>query len=82
MPAVTFEELAEVFEEFVDLSGIEINADTALGDEIPVDSREMLRALSKIESRYKIRFQPRDVLQLKNLGDLRDTVVRLANMGS
>ena len=67
---VTIDELTEILGEIIDLSGIEMDSNTVLGDDIPVDSRDMLRFLSHIESHYRFRFNPREVLGFKTLGDL------------
>lgn len=70
MNEVTLDKLAEIFGEIIDLSGIKIDSNTVLGDDIPVNSRDMLRFLSHIESRYRFRFNSREVLGLKTLGDV------------
>ncbi len=70
MHDVTLDKLAETLGEIVDLSGIKIDSNTVLGDDIPLDSRDMLRFLSHIESRYRFRFNSRKVLGLKTLGDV------------
>jgi acyl carrier protein len=70
MSQVALQELVEIFGEVIDLSGIQINKRAVLGEDIPVDSGEMLQILSRIESRYKFRFDPRDILGLKTLGDV------------
>lgn len=62
--------MEEIFGEVVDLSGIAFKPESLLGDEIPVDSKDMLRILSRIESRYRFRFQPEEILQLRTLADL------------
>ena len=78
MAEVTLQELAEVFDEIVDLSGVHLREDALLGDHIPVDSRDMLRVLARIEARYRIRFEPEDVLRMKTLGDVLSAVNRRA----
>jgi len=45
-----------------------------LGEDIPVSSNEMLRILSRIQARYRFRFDPKEVLGLNTLGDLVETV--------
>jgi acyl carrier protein len=82
MHQVSLEELAELLGEIIDLSGIKIDDDAVLGDDIPVDSREMLRFLSHIESRYRFRFSPREVLGFKTLGDVLQTVQQKASQAS
>lgn len=76
MREVTLDEIAEIFGEIIDLSGIEIGSSAVLGEEIPVNSSEMLRILSRIQSRYQFRFDPKEVLGLKTLGDVLETIRR------
>jgi acyl carrier protein len=76
MREATINELEEIFGEVIDLSGIKMLESSVLGEDIAVDSKEMLRILSRIESRYKFRFNPREVLGLKTIGDILETVQR------
>ena len=78
MAELTVQELAEIFGEVVDLSGIKVRESAVLGQDIPLDSREMLRVLSRIESRYRIRLTPEDVVRMKTFGDVLDAVKRRA----
>ena len=73
---VTIDNLIEIFEEIIDISGIKIDSSTVLGEDFPIDSREMLRVISRIESRYHFRFEPREILGLKTLGDVLEIVQR------
>jgi acyl carrier protein len=68
--------IEEIFGEVVDLSGIAFRPEAVLGEDIPVDSKEMLRIVSRIESRYRFRFQPEDLLQLRTLDDLLGIIQR------
>ncbi|MEE9611894.1 MAG: phosphopantetheine-binding protein [Desulfatiglandales bacterium] len=79
MREVTFNEIAEIFGEIIDLSGIQIDSSTVLGEDIPVDSREMLRILSRIESQYRFRFNPKEVLGLKTMEDILQVIQRRAS---
>ncbi|NQU18522.1 acyl carrier protein [bacterium] len=81
MCKVTIDNLIEIFEEVIDITGIKIDSNAVLGEDIPVDSTEMLRILSRIESRYRFRFEPIDVLGMKTLGDVFKVVRRGANTG-
>ena len=78
MNECTLEQLAEIFDEVVDLAGVEVREESVLGDDVPIDSREMLRVLSRIESRHGIRFTPGDTLQMRTLGDVLAAVRRRA----
>jgi len=70
MSELSMAELVEVVGEFVDLSGVHVDEDAVLGEDIPIDSREMLRLVSRLEARYKARFLPQDLLSTRTLGDL------------
>jgi acyl carrier protein len=73
---VTIDELAELFEEIIDLSGVRIEEKAVLGEDIPVTSKDMLRILSRIETRYRIKYEPRDLFGLKTLGDVLESIHR------
>jgi len=81
MREITLDELIDLLGEVVDFSGVEINQHMVLGEDIPVDSSDMLRILSRIESRYKFRFKLGEVLNLKTLGDILEVVRHNANTG-
>ncbi len=70
MRELDLHELTDIIGEYVDLSGVDPTEDAVLGEDIPVDSRQMLRILSKLEARYRIRYAPSDVLSTRTLGDL------------
>ena len=74
MRNITIEELIEIFEEVVDLSGAKVDNNTVLGDDIPVDSGEMLRIISRIEAKYCFQFKPKDILGLETMGDILKTI--------
>jgi acyl carrier protein len=76
MREVTLDEVAEIFGEIIDVSGIEMVSSAVLGEDIPVSSSEMLRILSRIQARYRFRLEPKEVLRLRTLGDLLETVHR------
>lgn len=79
MIKVTLDDIVRIFEEIVDLSDARIESSAVLGEDIPVDSKEMLRILSRIESKYRFRFVPGEVIRLKTLGHVLETVRRRAN---
>ena len=82
MRKVTISDLIDIFQEITDICGEKIDSNSVLGEDIPVDSKEMLRILSRIESRYKFRFKPQEVLSLKTLGDVLEVVSHRANTGN
>jgi acyl carrier protein len=70
MIELNLENLTEIIGEFVDLSGQEIHEDAVLGEDVPVDSRQMLRIVSRIEAACGLRFAPHDLLSTRTVGDL------------
>jgi acyl carrier protein len=74
MKEMLFEELVEIFEEFVVLSDVQISVNSVLGEDIPVDSREMLRILSRIESLRQFSFDPNEVIFFKTMADLLEDI--------
>ncbi len=79
MQGIAIDDLLEIFGEVIDISGIQMDINAVLGEDIPVDSRDMLRILSRIESRYRFRFEPSEVIAFKTFGDVLDTVRRRVN---
>jgi acyl carrier protein len=67
-------DLTEIFEEVIDLSGVQVVPASVLGEDILLDSREMLRILSKVEARCGIRFEPTRILRFKTVGDILEAV--------
>jgi len=80
MDKVIKQDILNILEEVVDISEIVIEMDSILGEDIPIDSTEMLRILSRVESRYQFRFETKEVLGLKTFGNLLETVQRRSNM--
>jgi len=78
MSNVTLSDMKELIGEVVDLSDTPLQEDSVLGESFSVDSQEMLRILSRIESQYEFRFELQDVINLKTVGDLLKTVQRRA----
>jgi acyl carrier protein len=74
-------DLAEIISSYVDLSAITLRPESVLGEQVPIDSQDMLRVLSRIQAKYRIAFGPRDILTLKTMGDLLAMVRRLAGKG-
>ncbi len=77
----TLADLAEIIGSYVDLSAVTLRLESVLGEEVPIDSQDMLRVLSRIQAKYRIAFGPRDVMTLKKMGDLLAVVRRLTEQG-
>jgi acyl carrier protein len=69
-------ELTDLVSEFVDLSSVRVSEGAVFGEDIPIDSRDMLRLLSRVEARYGVRFRPQDLLAMRTLGDLLKLIAR------
>jgi len=74
MNKISLSDLEGLFAEVIDLSGAVFSPDGVLGEDIPADSKEMLRILSRIEAHYRFRFRPADILKLRTVGDLLEAV--------
>jgi len=79
MKSVTIEDIVDVLGEVIDVSEVKIDENTVLGDDLPVDSGEMLRIISRIESKYSFRLSPEDLIGLGTMGDILKTTRRYLN---
>lgn len=70
------ESLAEIFAELVDLDPVTFIDDAVIGRDIEMDSMEMLRAVSRVEVAFGVRFRPSDLLRVRTIGDLRRAIAR------
>jgi acyl carrier protein len=75
----TFEEMMEVFEEVVDLSGLSLTPQSVLGVDMALDSKEMLMVISRLEAKYSFRLDPREMLSIRTLGDIIGAINRAIN---
>ena len=70
MEKVTIDDLIEIIGEIIDISKLQIDYRTVFGEDIPVDSKDMLRLISRIESRYRFRFEASEIIALKTVEDV------------
>ena len=68
------DDICEIIEEFIDLSGRQVTEDATFGTDIPRDSQQMLRVIARIEAAYRMRFAPQDLLSIRTVGDLLNVV--------
>jgi acyl carrier protein len=66
----TLGDLTEIVGSYVDLSSVKVTEQSAFGDDIPIDSQEMLRVLSRVQAIYRIKLDARGVLGIATMGDL------------
>jgi len=72
----SLDDLAEIVGAYVDLSSTSVTERSAFGADIPIDSQDMLRVLSRIQAQYAFKFDVREVLRIATLGDLLAVVRR------
>jgi acyl carrier protein len=71
---IGIDDVARIMGEVIPLSLGEVRSEAVLGEDIPVDSQEMLRVISRLEARFQRRFDPARLLQVRTLGDLTDAL--------
>lgn len=62
--------IAEVFGEVTDLGGVEFHEGIVLGDDLMVSSAEVLQIISRIQNRFRVRFEPMEIISIKTVGDI------------
>lgn len=77
MDKITLQDIQNILEEVIDISGVTITGALVLGEDLPVDSTEMLRIISRLESRFKLKFRMADILALSTLEDIVQAVNRI-----
>lgn len=66
--------LTPIFRDVFDDESIELTAETTAADVDGWDSVEHFNLISEIETKFKMRFQMREVSGMKNVGELADIV--------
>lgn len=74
----TTETLNGIFRMVFDDDGIEIERDMTANDIDGWDSLSHVNLITAVESKFKIRFTHKELLTLKNIGDLLDHIERKA----
>lgn len=72
--AEAMEALTPVFREVFDDDSIELTEETTAADIEEWDSVEHFNLISEIESRFRMRFQMREVSGMQNVGELAEIV--------
>lgn len=70
----TLEEITEIFKEELKDNSIELTRESTAADVDGWDSITNTNIVYAIEQKYSIRFKLREILKLKNVGDLVDTI--------
>jgi acyl carrier protein len=72
-------DLTDIVGAYVDLSSVAVTEASVLGDDIPIDSQEMLRVVSRIKALYRVTLTGRDLFAVVTMGDLLAAVRRGMN---
>lgn len=72
-----FEQLTEIFRDVFDDDSIELNDETSAEDIDEWDSLMHITLIGSIEAEYGIKFPMKDVVGMKNVGDLVDRIMEL-----
>lgn len=72
--AEIFATLTEIFEDILDLEGLELTDETTADDVDGWDSLVHITLISEIESEFGIKFPMKNVLTMKNVGELVDII--------
>ncbi|MCH4895160.1 acyl carrier protein [Marinilabiliaceae bacterium JC040] len=70
----TLEEITEIFKEELKDNSVELTRESTAADVDGWDSITNTNIVYAIEQKYSIRFKLREILKLKNVGDLVDTI--------
>ncbi|MCT4600347.1 MAG: acyl carrier protein [Marinifilaceae bacterium] len=70
----TLEEITEIFKEELKDDSVELTRESTAADVDGWDSITNTNIVYAIEQKYSIRFKLREILKLKNVGDLVDTI--------
>lgn len=72
--AEIFATLTEIFEDILDLENLELTDETTADDVDGWDSLVHITLISEIESEFGIKFPMKNVLTMKNVGELVDII--------
>lgn len=71
---MTYEDLETIFHEVFDDDEIQLNPETTADDVDGWDSLSHVNLIVTIESHYKIKFNQKELLTFRNVGDLMRTI--------
>lgn len=75
---IIFERLNEIFRDVFDDESICVTDDTTADDIEDWDSLTHISLLATIEDEFGIRFDMKDVINLKNVGEMADLIEKMA----
>ena len=71
-----FEQLTEIFRDVFDDEDIELTDETTADDIDDWDSLEQINLIVACEKQFKVKFDMAEISQLKNVGEMVDTVLK------
>lgn len=71
-------ELNEIFREVLKQPGLLLETTMSADDIDDWDSLTNMTIISEIEKRYGVHFKLRDIIRMKNIGDMIDTIITKA----
>lgn len=68
------EKVIKIIAEAIEVEVTKIDEDTAIGDFPNWDSMGQLAIISSLEKEFDIRFDPEDIMELEDVGDMIDAI--------
>lgn len=69
-------QLSLIFEEVLKQPGLKINYNMSADDIDGWDSLSNMTIISEIEKKWNVHFKLRDIVRMKNIGDMIDVIIR------
>ena len=69
-------QLALIFEEVLKQPGLKIDYNMSADDIDGWDSLSNMTIISEIEKKWNVHFKVRDIVRMKNIGDMIDVIIR------
>ena len=74
------DKVIKIIADAIDLDIEKINEDTAIGDFPAWDSMGQLVIISSLEKEFQIKFDPEDILELEDVGDMIEAIEENLNL--
>lgn len=79
MKEIRLQDILMILESVVCLPDEGVDHNAVLGEDIAIDSTDMMRIISRLASKYKIKFTTQDILAMDTVGDIVRIVDRNVN---
>ena len=76
----TQEKVIKIIAEAIDIEVNKIDEDTAIGDFPNWDSMGQLIIITSLEKEFDIKFDPEDIMELEDVGDMIAAIVEYTNV--